>query len=112
MIETRHGPTPSPVKITMEEVLTDLAKETGLTIRVLLGKGRGRVESQAAYVGREAGGISLTEAAKYLRRDLSTSTLSSASKRLEEELSRDSGGRCRWSGSAPGFAKDADVIIK
>ena len=96
------GPTPSPVKITMEEVLTDLAKETGLTIRVLLGKGRGRVESrlraEAAYVGREAGGISLTEAAKYLRRDLSTSTLSSASKRLEEELSRDSGGRCRWSG--------------
>jgi chromosomal replication initiation ATPase DnaA len=83
----------SPVKITMEEVLTDLAKETGLTIRVLLGKGRGRVESrlraEAAYVGREVGGISLTEAAKYLRRDLST--LSLALKRLEEGLSRDSG---------------------
>jgi hypothetical protein len=77
----------------MEEVLTDLAKETGLTIRVLLGKGRGRVESrlraEAVYVEREVGGINLTEAAKYLQRDLST--LSLALKRLEEELSRDSG---------------------
>jgi hypothetical protein len=38
---------------------------------------------------REVGGISLTEAAKYLRRDLST--LSLALKRLEEKLSRDRG---------------------
>lgn len=81
----------SPVKITMEEILTDLVKETGKTVRVLLGKGRGRVESrlraQAAYVGREVGGISLTEAAKYLGRDLSTMSL--ALRRLEEEIATD-----------------------
>lgn len=87
----------TPVKITMEEILTDLIKETRITVRVLLGKGRGRVESrlraEAAYVGREVGGISLTESAKYLRRDLSTISL--ALKRLEDELATNSGRRSR-----------------
>ena len=87
----------TPVKITMEEILNDLAKEMGMTVRLLLGKRRGRVESrlraEAAYVGREVGGISLTEAAKYLRRDLSTISL--ALKRLEDELSTNSGRRSR-----------------
>ena len=85
----------SPVKITMEEIVTELAQETGTTARVLLSKGRGRKESglraQAAYIGREVGGISLTEAAKYLRRDLST--LSLALTRLEERLGADSDRR-------------------
>ncbi|MBI4529069.1 MAG: hypothetical protein HY695_35170 [Deltaproteobacteria bacterium] len=44
-------------------------------------------------MGREVGGISLTEAAKYLRRDLSTIPL--AVKRVEDELARDSGRRSR-----------------
>jgi putative transposase len=81
-----------PVKITMEEILTEIAKEAGKAVKVLLGKGRGRVESrlraEAGYVGREVGGISLTVAAKYLGRDLSTMSL--ALKRLEEELAADS----------------------
>ena len=80
-----------PVKITMEEILTEIAKEAGKAVKVLLGKGRGRVESrlraEAGYVGREVGGISLTEAAKYLGRDLSTMSL--ALKRLEGELAAD-----------------------
>ena len=82
----------SPVKITMEEILRELARGTGMTIRGPLGKGRGRVESrlrtEAAYVGREVGVISLTEAAKYLGRD--SSTMSLAVKRLEEEIATDS----------------------
>jgi hypothetical protein len=44
---------------------------------------------EVADVGREVGGISLTEAAKYLGPDLST--LSLAVKRLEEEIATDSG---------------------
>ena len=83
----------SPVKITMEEILRELARGTGMTLRGLLGKGRGRVESrlraEAAYTGREVGAISLTEAAKYLGRD--SSTISLAVKRLEEEIATDSG---------------------
>ena len=80
------------VKIGMEEILAEVARETGITVRELRGKGRGRAESrlraEAAYVGHEVGGISLTEAAKYLGRDLSTMSL--ALKRLGEELARDS----------------------
>ena len=83
----------SPVKITMEEILRELARGTGMTLRGLLGKGRGRVESRlraaAAYIGREVGAITLTEAAKYLGRD--SSTMSLAVKRLEEEIATDSG---------------------
>ena len=63
----------------MEEILAEVARETGITVRELRGKGRGRAESrlraEAAYVGHEVGGISLTEAAKYLGRDLSTMSL-------------------------------------
>ena len=94
----------SPVKITMEEILRELARGTGMTIRGLLGKGRGRVESrlraEAAYVGREVGGISLTEAARYLGRD--SSTMSLAVKRLE-------GGDCngQWSADGDGAAMHA-----
>jgi REP-associated tyrosine transposase len=94
----------SPVKITMEEIAVGLAKGTGKAVGALRGKGRGRVESrlraEAAYIGREVGGISLTQAAKYLRRDLST--LSLALKRLEAELATDSGRQmemerlCAW----------------
>jgi REP element-mobilizing transposase RayT len=77
-----------PVKITMGEIMSELAAEVGLSMGVLLGKGRGREESkiraEAAYVGREVGGISQTEAARYLGRDLSTVSL--ALKRVEEEL--------------------------
>ena len=78
------------VKIGMEEILAELARETGITVRELRGKGRGRAESrrraEAAYVGREVGGISLTEAAEYLGRDLSTMSLA---------LKRLGGGACK-----------------
>lgn len=80
-----------PVKIAMQQVVQETARGAGVSDNVLLNKGRGRLGSrlraEAAYVGREVGGISLTEAAKYLRRDVSTISL--AVKRLEEELGTD-----------------------
>lgn len=80
-----------PVRITMEEIVEGLAKETGASVREILGKGRGRkasgVRAQAAYVGREVGGMSLTKMAKHLGRDLSTVSL--AVKKLEDELATD-----------------------
>ncbi|MBI2997168.1 MAG: transposase [Deltaproteobacteria bacterium] len=86
-----------PVKITMEEVLREVIRGSEKEIGVILGKGRGRIGSrlraEAAYVGREVGGIRLTEAARYLRRDLSTVSL--AVKRLEEHIQNDSQVRRR-----------------
>ena len=80
-----------PVKIAMPEILREIARGAGVSDGVVLHKGRGRIGSrlraEAAYVGREVGGISLTEAAKYLGRDLSTMSL--ALKRLEEDLRSD-----------------------
>jgi chromosomal replication initiation ATPase DnaA len=80
-----------PVKIAMGDIVQETARQAGVSESVLLSQGRGRLGSrlraEAAYVGREVGGISLTEAAKYLRRDLSTISL--AVKRLEEELGSD-----------------------
>lgn len=86
-----------PVRIAMGDVVQEIARRAGVSDKALLNKGRGRVGSrlraEAAYVGREVGGISLTEAAKYLGRDLSTMSL--ALKRLEEELGRDQQHRKR-----------------
>ena len=80
-----------PVKITMAEVLQEIVRGAGLSIAVVLNKGRGRkgsrLRAEAAYVGREVGGIGLTEAAKYMGRDQSTMSL--AVKRLEEGLEKD-----------------------
>ena len=80
-----------PVKIAMGDVVQEIVRGAGVSDNVVLNKGRGRIGSrlraEAAYVGREVGGISLTEAAKYLGRDLSTMSL--ALKRLEEELKSD-----------------------
>jgi len=84
-----------PVKITLAEILKDIAGEAGVTVAALLGKRRGRTESrlraEVAYVGRAVGGISVTAAAKYLRRDQSTMSL--ALKRLEWKLSTDNSRR-------------------
>ena len=75
----------------MAEVLQEIVRGAGLSIAVVLNKGRGRkgsrLRAEAAYVGREVGGIGLTEAAKYMGRDQSTMSL--AVKRLEEGLERD-----------------------
>jgi putative transposase len=80
-----------PVKISMADVLQEIVGAAGVAIEAIINKGRGRTASrlraEAAYVGREVGGIGLTEAAKYLRRDLSTMSL--ALKRLEEGLHTD-----------------------
>jgi putative transposase len=86
-----------PVKITMTDIVQEIARGAGVSDGVVLNKGRGRIGSrlraEAAYVGREVGGITLTEAAKYLGRDLSTMSL--ALKRLEDELRTDSHQRKR-----------------
>lgn len=80
-----------PVRITMADVLQEIIAGAGVAIGVILNKGRGRkgsrLRAEAAYVGREVGGIGLTEAAKYLGRDLSTMSL--ALTRLEEGLHTD-----------------------
>lgn len=86
-----------PVKITMTDIVQEIVRGAGVSDGVVLNKGRGRIGSrlraEAAYVGREVGGITLTEAAKYLGRDLSTMSL--ALKRLEDELRTDSHQRKR-----------------
>jgi REP element-mobilizing transposase RayT len=80
-----------PVRITMEDVLQEIIADEGVAIGVILNKGRGRqgsrLRAEVAYVGREVGGIGLTEAAKYLGRD--PSTMSFALTRLEERLNTD-----------------------
>ncbi len=77
-----------PVRLTIEEVVEEIARHWGRDVEEVLGKGRGREASRlramAAYVGREVGGLRLTEMAGYLRRDLAT--LSLGIKRLEERL--------------------------
>lgn len=86
-----------PVKITMTDIVQEIVRGAGVSDGVVLNKGRGRIGSrlraEEAYVGREVGGITLTEAAKYLGRDLSTMSL--ALKRLEDELRTDSHQRKR-----------------
>mgnify|MGYP001159348012 CR=1 FL=1 len=86
-----------PIEITMAEIVEVVAQESGRSAEALRRKGRGRFESrlraQAAFVGREVGGIGLTQAAKYLRRD--PSTLSLALKRLEDGIATDSDQRKR-----------------
>jgi len=68
-----------PVRIAMGEIVEAIARAVGVSSDAVLNKGRGRMGSrlraEAAYVGREVGGIGLTEAAKYLGRDLSTMSL-------------------------------------
>jgi REP element-mobilizing transposase RayT len=86
-----------PVKIPMQDIIQEIARGAGVSGNILLNKGRGRTGSrlraEAAFVGREVGGFTLTEAAKYLRRDLSTISL--AVKRLEEQLGSDRHQRVR-----------------
>jgi hypothetical protein len=85
------------VEIAMSDVVREIVRGAGVADTMVLAKGRGRIGSrlrtEAAYVGREVGGISLTEAARYLGRDLSTMSL--ALKRLEEELRSDRDQRKR-----------------
>ena len=115
MIETRHGPTPSPVKITMEEVLTDLAKETGLRIRVLLGKERGRLESTESGGGlcrarggrNQFNGSSEISATGFEHIVVGTQAIGREAFKGQGLADADGAG-----GSALGFAKDADLIIK
>jgi len=80
-----------PVKISMADILREIARQAAVSDSVVLSKRRGRMGSrmraEAAYLAREVGGISLTEAARYLGRD--PSTMSLALKRLEESLPTD-----------------------
>ncbi len=86
-----------PVRIAIGEIVQEIVREAGVSAGEVLNKGRGRMGSrlrgEAAYVAREVGGISLTEAAKYLGRDLSTMSL--ALKRVEDELGSDGEQRKR-----------------
>jgi len=79
------------VRITISEIADESVKQWGRTVSEIRSKRRGRQESMlravVAYVGREIGGITLTEAARYLRRDLVT--LSLAVKRVEEKMKKD-----------------------
>ena len=86
-----------PVRITMGEIIEEIVQAAGVSRETVLSKGRGRMGSrlraEAAYAGREVGGIGLSESAKYLGRDLSTMSL--ALKRMDEELRTNSQQRRR-----------------
>jgi len=76
------------VRVTIGEVVEEVARQWRRDIAEVLGKGRGRETSKlratAAYVGREVGGLKLTAMANYLRRDLAT--LSLGIKKLEQRM--------------------------
>lgn len=81
----------APVEITVEEIVQAIGRRWGKKISEIRSKRRTRQEAMiraiAAYVGREVGGITLTETARYLRRDLAT--LSLGVRKLEEGLEKD-----------------------
>ena len=92
----------SPVKITMEEILRELARGTAVKpSEVCLGRDedgwRVDCERRRPMSGEKWAGVGLTKAAKYLGRD--SSTMSLAVKRFEE---RDCNGQ--WSADRDGAA--------
>lgn len=80
-----------PVRMTVEEIVDRIGREYGKTPREILGRGRGRREAElraiVSYVGREIGGLKLTQAAKVFARDVSA--LSLGVKKLEARMLRD-----------------------
>lgn len=80
-----------PVEIMVEEIVQAICRRWGKKISEIQSKRRtwqeAMIRAIAAYVGREVGGITLTETAKYLGRDLAT--LSLGVRRLEEGLDKD-----------------------
>ena len=87
----------TPVDITIEEIVDRVARDHGKTGLEILGKGRGRIEAElraiACYVGREIGGLRLSEAARVFGRDVSA--LSVRLKGLEQKMAVDAALRQR-----------------
>ena len=83
----------STVRLTITEAVEETLRHFGATIKKTLDKERGheasRLRAIAAYVGREVGGIKLSEIAGYFKRDLST--LSFRIKKLEERMTEEPG---------------------
>jgi len=79
---------PTPVKITVAEVVEEMCRQWKKELGDIVGKGRGREGSRlraiTAYVGREVGGLRLREIGGYLGRDIATLSLSL--RRLEERM--------------------------
>jgi chromosomal replication initiation ATPase DnaA len=82
---------PSTVRLTIDEAVDETFRHFGANIRGTFDKERGhkasRLRAIAAYVGREVGGIKLSEMAGYFKRDLSTLSI----KKLEERMKEESG---------------------
>lgn len=86
-----------PIRMTVEEIVDRIGREYGKTAREILGRGRGRTEAElraiVCYVGREIGGLKLTQAAKVFARDISA--LSMVVKKLEKRMLKDKALRRR-----------------
>jgi hypothetical protein len=86
-----------PIRMTIEEIVDRIGREYGKTAREILGRGRGRREAElraiVCYVGREIGGLKLTQAAKVFTRDISA--LSMVVKKLEGRMLKDESLRRR-----------------
>jgi putative transposase len=78
----------SNVKLTIDEAVEETLRHFGAIIKETLDKERGheasRLRAIAAYVGRDVGGIKLSDMAGYFKRD--SSTLSFRIKKLEERM--------------------------
>lgn len=79
---------PTPVRITVAEVVEEVCRQWKKELGDIMGKWRGREASRlralAAYIGREIGGLRLKEIGRYLGRDVATLSLSL--RRLEERM--------------------------
>ncbi|MGH7771356.1 MAG: REP-associated tyrosine transposase [Candidatus Binatia bacterium] len=86
-----------PIRVTFEEIVERVGREYGKTAREILGRGRGRREAElraiVCYVGREIGGLKLTQAARVFARDISA--LSMVVKKLEARMLKDEALRRR-----------------
>lgn len=64
-----------PIRMTAQQIVDRISREFGRPAREILGKGRGRIQGElraiVCYVGREIGGLKLTQAAKVFARDIS-----------------------------------------
>jgi len=80
-----------PIRITVKEIVDSVSRKYRKTAREILGRGRGRREAElraiVCYVGRQIGGLKLTQAAKVFARDISA--LSLVVKRLEAKMLKD-----------------------
>lgn len=80
-----------PIRMTAQQIVDRISREFGRPAREILGKGRGRRQAElraiVCYVGREIGGLKLTQATKVFARDISA--LSIGVKRLEGRMLQD-----------------------